>query len=60
MAVSEATARKAVTRWDLEGQVEYLPCSCRKWHPHSIVRSSRMVYSCRVHSPGWMTGSVDA
>ena len=59
MPVSEATARKAVLAWDLNGEVEVLECGCRFWHPRSILRPVRQVYTCVNHSPGWNQRDAD-
>lgn len=55
MAVSEATAAKAVKRWELEGGLVSFAqnCRCRYWSrpdpSNRKVRVSRQVYYCPEH-----------
>lgn len=54
MAVSKATAARAVERWELaRGRVSVSACRCRFWvRPDPVSRgteSSRQVYYCEVH-----------
>ncbi len=54
MAVTEATARKAVERWSLSGyRVQVVPCGCRYWTPLAA-GVGRRVAQCRAHRPAWL------
>lgn len=62
MPVSEATARKAVQRWGLDGgRVQEAACGCRFWSSVALMLTGgpRQVFTCVNHSPGWNRRDAD-
>lgn len=52
MAVSEATARKAVEAWNLDGRAVDHFCGCRAWVTGPSGRKvARIVQQCERHRP---------